>query len=64
VVARGTGEHPYAVDQILSEMIKRCRELNLVVDRPEEIARLEAAVLLSVRTTSYLHKSGRLWIRR
>lgn len=64
VVARGTGEHPYTVDQVLKDMIIRCREMNLVVNRPEEIVKLEAAVLLSVRTTNYLQKSGRHWIRR
>ena len=62
VVARGTGEHPYTIDQVLKEMTVRCRELNLVLDRSEDQVRLEAAVLLSVRTINYLHASGRQWI--
>ena len=62
VVARGTGEHPYTIDQVLKEMTVRCRELDLVLDRSEDRVRLEAAVLLSVRTINYIHRSGRNWI--
>jgi len=61
-VSRGTGEHPYTIDQVLKEMIHRCRELDLVVDRPEEQVRLEAAVLLGTWTTDYVHQSGHGWI--
>jgi len=61
-VARGTGEHPYTIDQVLKEMIHRCRELDLVVDRPEDRVRLEAAVLLGTWTMDYVHQSGHGWI--
>jgi hypothetical protein len=61
-VSRGTGEHPYTIDQVLKEMIHRCRELDLVVDRPEDQVRLEAAVLLGTWTTDYVHQSGHGWI--
>jgi hypothetical protein len=61
-VARSTGEHPYTIDQVLKEMILRCRELDLVVDRTEDQVRLEAAVLLGTWTMDYVHKSGHGWI--
>jgi hypothetical protein len=61
-VARGTGQHPYTVDQILNDMIGRCRELELVLDRPEEEVRMDAVVLLTVRTMAYVSESGRPWI--
>lgn len=54
-VARGTGEHSYTIEQVLNEMIVRCRELNLQLDRPEGQVKLEVAVLLSAQTINYLH---------
>ena len=61
-VARGTGQHAYTIDQILNDMIGRCRELDLVLDRPEEQVRMDAVVLLTVRTMTYVSESGRPWI--
>ncbi len=57
-VASWTGEHPYTVNQLLKEMISRCRELNLRVSRPEGELRVEAAIMLTMQTTNYLHSSG------
>ncbi len=57
--ARGTGEHAYAVDQMIQDMILRCRELKLEIKRSEkqeEEIKLELAVLLSVHTISYLNR--------
>jgi hypothetical protein len=62
VVARGTGQHPYTIDQVLNDMIVRCRELGLVLIEPAERVLLHSAVLLSVRTINYMHESGRYWI--
>jgi len=53
--ARWTGEYPYAIAQIMQEMILRCRELKLYVDRPEEQVKLDVAIFLSVQTLNYLH---------
>ena len=55
LVARWTDEHQYTIDQVIKEMIKRCDELRLRLDRPPEQAKLEAVVLLSVQTMNYLH---------
>jgi len=61
-VARGAGEHPYTVDQVLGEMIIRCRELKLYLNGSEEDTLVEAAVLLSAQTINYLHSAGRIWV--
>lgn len=55
LVARWTDEHQYTIDQVIKQMIKRCEQLRLCLDRPEEQARLEATVLLAVLTMNYLH---------
>jgi len=57
-VAFWTGEPQYRIDQVLGEMIQRCRELKLRTNRPDEQATLEAAILVAVQTMNYLH-SGR-----
>lgn len=55
-VARWTGEYSYTIDQVVQEMIERCRELRLRVgDHPEETKR-DAIILVAVRTTSFLHE--------
>ncbi len=55
LVARWTGEHQYTIDQVLREMVARCDELKLRVDRPEDQTKLEATILLCVQTMNYLH---------
>lgn len=55
LVARWTDEHQYTIDQVIQQMIKRCEDLRLHLDRPETQARLEATVLLAVLTMNYLH---------
>ena len=57
-VAGWTGEFQYTIDQVLKDMIERCRELNLRLTGSEEQARLDFTVLLTVQTMNYLH-SGR-----
>ena len=54
-VSHGTGEYPYTVDQILSEMISRCRELKLRLRNSEDQTLRDATVLLTVQTMNYLH---------
>jgi hypothetical protein len=58
VVASWTGIYQYTIDRVLEDMIGRCRELKLRLAVPEEQARNEFTVLLTVQTMNYLH-SGR-----
>jgi hypothetical protein len=58
VVASWTGIYQYTIDRVLEDMITRCRELKLRLAVPEEQARYEFTVLLTVQTMNYLH-SGR-----
>ncbi len=55
LVAHWTGEHQYTIEQVLDDMITRCRELKLRVNRPKTRAKMEAAILLTVQTMNYLH---------
>ncbi len=57
-VAEWTGLYQYTVDRVLEDMIKRSHELGLRLARPEEEAKLEFTILLTVQTMNYLH-SGR-----
>jgi hypothetical protein len=58
VVADWTGIYQYTIDKVLEDMITRSRELKLRLAVPEEQARYEFTVLLTVQTMNYLH-SGR-----
>jgi hypothetical protein len=55
VIGHWTGEYQYTIDQVLGEMIDRCRELNLRLYRPEEDVKRDALVMLTVQTMNYLH---------
>jgi hypothetical protein len=57
-VARWTGAYQYAVDQVLSDVVARCRALNLRIVGSEEQAKRDFAVLLTVHTMNYLHSGG------
>lgn len=54
--ARGTGEHPYFIAQLVQEMVRRCRELGLYVDAPERQVMLDVAIVITVQTLNYWHK--------
>jgi hypothetical protein len=54
-VSHWTGEYQYTIDRVLVEMIARCRELNLRLDRPVRRAKRDALVLVTVQTMNYLH---------
>jgi hypothetical protein len=58
MVASWTGEYQYTIDQVLEAMLKRTNELNLRLTVPEERAKMDFLVLLTVQTMNYLH-SGR-----
>ena len=56
-IAKWTGEYQFTLDEVFSEMIGRCRELNLrVVGDPAQV-KLDFVVLLTVRTMQYLRSS-------
>ena len=58
MVAGWTGEYQYTIDQVVESMIKRANELDLRMGVPEEHAKEDFLVLLTVQTMNYLH-SGR-----
>ncbi|SPP63879.1 putative zinc-binding metallopeptidase [Nitrospira lenta] len=57
-VASWTGEYQYTIDQVLEDMIQRCRQLDLRLSVAEEQAKLDFTILLTVHTMNYL-RSGR-----
>jgi hypothetical protein len=58
LVSSWTGIYQYTIDQVLEDMIARCQELKLRLAVPEEQARQEFTVLLTVQTMNYLHSGG------
>lgn len=56
MVARWTGAYQYTIDQVLIDMIDRCRELQLRLAVSPEQARMDAALLVAVQTMNYLHE--------
>jgi putative zinc-binding metallo-peptidase len=58
MVASWTGEYQYTIDQVLEAMLKRTNELNLRLTGPEDRAKQDFLVMLTVQTMNYLH-SGR-----
>jgi hypothetical protein len=57
-VASFTDSYQYTIDQLLEEIIDRCRELNLRLTDTEEATKIDFMVFLTVQTMNYLH-SGR-----
>lgn len=55
VVSQWTGEYRYNVNQVLREMIDRCRELDLRTSAPAIDVKQRALVMLTVQTMNYLH---------
>lgn len=55
LVARLTGEYQYTIDQVLREMIQRCRHLRLRRTASESQVKLEATVIVTIQTMNYLH---------
>lgn len=54
-VARGTGQHPLTVDQIIKEVALRCHELRLRAAGSHKRLRSELLVLLTAHTVHRLH---------
>jgi hypothetical protein len=58
LVSSWTGIYQYTIDQVLEDMMTRCRELKLRLAVPDDRARQEFAVLLTVQAMNYLHSGG------
>jgi hypothetical protein len=58
MVAGWTGEYQYTIDQVIEAMMRRANELDLRLTGPEDRAKSDFLVLLTVQTMNYLH-SGR-----
>jgi len=61
LVAKWTGEYQFTLDQVLTDMIGRCRELGLRAAGSERKLCMDFAVLLTARTVHF-HYSHRNWI--
>ena len=57
-VASFTDSYQYTIDQLLEEILIRCREQNLRLTDSEESTKIDFMVFLTVQTMNYLH-SGR-----
>jgi hypothetical protein len=57
-IASFTDSYQYTIDQLLEQIIDRCRELNLRLVESEESTKIDFMVFLTVQTMNYLH-SGR-----
>jgi len=63
MVARWTREYQYTIDQVLDDIITRCRELNLRLVESDEQTMLDFTILLTVQTMNYLHTGRhRIWL--
>lgn len=59
-IAQWTGEYRYNINQVLREMIERCRIMNLSVTGNETELRQNLLILLTVHTMNYLHGAHRV----
>jgi hypothetical protein len=59
-VAMWTGEYQFTVDQVLKDIIGRCRELKLRAVGSERQLKLDFAIMLTVHSTTYQYR-GREW---
>ena len=60
MVAKWTGEYQLTLNQVLDQMIGRCKELRLMADGPERNLVLDFAIMLTVHGMNYLYR-GREW---
>ena len=56
MVSELTGQYKYVVDQVLRDLILRCREMKLRLRHSERETRRDALVMLAVQTMNYLHR--------
>lgn len=62
-VARWTGVYQYTIDQIIAEIVARCRKVNLRLAVPEDQARLDFTIALTVQTMKYVHNERHRYVR-
>ena len=55
-IALFTGEYQFTVDQVLRDIIGRCRELRLRLTKGERQTKLDFAIMLTVHTVHLLHR--------
>ncbi len=55
IVARWTGEYSYTVNLVIKDMIRRSRELDLRVCRPESELKIEMAAMLTMQTMNFVY---------
>jgi hypothetical protein len=60
MVAKWTGDYEFTLNQVLNEMIGRCKELKLIAVGPERTLLLDFAIMFTVHGMSYLYR-GREW---
>jgi hypothetical protein len=60
LVSRWTGEYEFTLEQVLDDMIGRCRELKLRAVGSERRLLIEFAILLTVKTMAF-HYTRRTW---
>ena len=58
LVAEWAGSYQYTIDQVISDIMQRCDQLNLRLKYPEDRTKLDFTMLVTVQTMNYLH-SGR-----
>jgi len=56
IVADWTGTHQYTIDQVLLDMIDRCRELKLRLAVAQREAESQVTLMLTVQTLNFLHE--------
>src|SRR5207245_2864717 len=54
-VASFTDSYQYTIDQLIEEIVQRCRDLNLRLTDDEETTKTDFMVFLTVQTMNYLH---------
>ncbi len=61
--ARWTGEYQYTINQVIDEIAKRCKELNLRLAVSADEARVDLTIFVAVQTMHYLHSGRhRVWL--
>ncbi len=59
-IAHWSGEYRYNINQVIREMIERCRLLKLYVDGDEHQVKQDLLILLTMHTMNYLHAGHRV----
>ncbi len=55
-ISRFTGEYQFTIDQVLRDIMGRCRELRLRLIKGERQTKLDFAIMLTVHTVHLLHR--------